>query len=80
MLHDLGFRESLRGLTVEELEKRFPNTFYEMQAPPPNAEEGRSYYTDNYFASRPDGHQYESGWVVVFKGGRLLEFGYEKGV
>ena len=80
MLHDHGFRESLRELTLEEFEQRFPGTFYEMQTPPPRAEEGRSYYTDNYFASRPDSHQYGFGWIVVFKDGRLLEFGYEKGI
>lgn len=80
MLHDQGFRESLRGLTIEEFEKRFPSTFYEMQSPPPNAKEDRSYFTDNYFASRSDGHQYGFGWVVVFEKGRLLEFGYEKGI
>ena len=80
LLHDQEFRESLKGLTIEEFEARFPNTFYEMQTPPPNAIEGRSYYTDNYFSSRSDGHQYGFGWVVVFEDGRLLEFGYEKGI
>lgn len=80
LLHDHEFREALRGLTVEEFEQRFPNTFYEMQTPPPDAVEGRSYYTDNYFASRRDGHQYGFGWLVVFEDGRLLEFGYDKGI
>lgn len=80
LLHDHGYRDSLRGLTLEKFEQRFPNTFYKMQSPPPNAVEGRTYYTDNYFASRPDGHQYGFGWVVVFEDGELLEFGFEKGI
>jgi hypothetical protein len=79
MLHDHEFRESLHGLTLEEFENRFPNTFHKMQTPPPDAQAGRSYYTDNYFASQPNGHQHGFGWVVVFENGRLLEFGYEKG-
>ena len=80
LLHDQEFREALRGLTVEEFEQRFPNTFYEMKSLPPNAVEGRTYYTDNYFSSRSGGHQYGFGWVVVFGNGRLLEFGYEKDI
>ena len=80
MLHDHEFRESLRGLTIKEFEKRFPITFYEMQTPPPNAKEDRSYFVDNYFASQAGGHQYGFVWVVVFEKGKLLEFGNDKGI
>ena len=80
ILNDHGFRESLQGLTVEEFKKTFPNTFYEMQSSPPDARADRTYFTDNYFASRPGGHQYGFMWVVVFEKGRLINFGNDKGI
>lgn len=81
MFHDREFRESLKGLTVEEFKKVFPNTFYEMQSRPPSAIEGRSYFVDNHSASRSDRQQYPFvGWVAVFENGRLVEVEWDKGV
>ena len=81
VLLDREFRESLKGLTVEEFEKVFPNTFYEMQSRPPSAIEGRSYFVDSYSASRSDGQQYPFvGWVAVFENGRLVKVEFDKGV
>ena len=81
IIHDREFRESLGGLTVEEFEKVFPDTFYEMQSRPPSAIESRSYFIDNYSASRSDGQQYPFvGWVAIFENGRLVELRFEKGV
>jgi hypothetical protein len=80
MSNDHGFRESLQGLSIEEFNKTFPNTFYEMQSPPPGAKEGQTYFTDNYFASRPGGHQYGFMWIIVFEDGRLIRFGNDKGI
>lgn len=81
MFDDREFRDSLKGLTVEEFEKVFPNTFYEMHSPPPSAIEGRSYLVDNYSASRSIDQKYPFvGWVAIFENGRLVELEWEKGV
>lgn len=81
MFHDRPFRESLKGLTVEEFETVFPNTFFEMQGRPPCAIDGRSYFVDSYPASRSDGQSRPFvGWVAEFENGRLVGVEWEKGV
>lgn len=81
LIDDREFRESLKGLTVEEFEKVFPHTFYEMKRRPPSAREGRSFFVDDYSASRSIGQDDPFvGWMAVFDDGRLIEFEWHKGV
>ena len=80
MTNDHRFRKSLQGISIEEFNKTFPNTFHEMQSPPPGTKEDQTCFTDNYFASRPGSHQYGFMWIVVFEDGRLLRFDHDKGI
>ena len=80
ILHDQNFRESLVGKTPSEFKGIFPNTFHEMESSHYTDQPNKTFYTDNYAASRPEGHQYGFIWIVVFENGKLVEFGSDKGI
>ena len=79
MYHDHGFRDSLAGISIEQFERIFPNTFYEVQVLPPSAKPRQRYFIDDYQQSRsPNGH-FGPVWLAVFEDGRLLALDYSKG-
>lgn len=81
IFHDHDFRQSLRGISVEEFEDRFPATFYEMKwDPKPDASRKRTYWVDDYRAAAVGGHLYGMHWIAVFEDGKLVHLEFDKGV
>lgn len=79
MFHDREFRASLLGISQDDFERRFPDTFFEIQNPPESAKPNQTFYTDNYHQSRPGAHFYGPSWIAVFEDGRLISLEYDKG-
>ena len=79
MFHDISYRDSLIGMSVEEFLKRFPATFYEVKVPPPIAAPNQRWFVDDYAQSiRPTG---PGGmcWEAVFENNRLIHISFHKG-
>lgn len=80
MLHDRNFRDSLKGIKFDELERKFPNTFHQLKNPPAWSDsETRTYYADNYLKTGSQGNPYGVSWVAVFESDLLVELRYVKG-
>lgn len=75
MYHDLEFRDSLKGMTVAEFERKFPNTFFEIQGGEPDAH--RRSFIDSYEDAKKGNASY--GWIAVFENDRLIELEFTKG-
>jgi len=81
MVHDQSFRESLRGISVDEFQELFPATFYEMEwSPRPDTPQKRTYWVDDYQAATSSGHLYGIHWVAIFEGGKLVALEFDKGI
>jgi hypothetical protein len=78
LFHDRAYREALIGMSETEFQTTFPNTFYEIQNPPPIAKPEQRWFIEGYAESkRPDGGG--PGWHVVFEKGKVVEIDYFKG-
>ncbi len=78
MTHDHQFRNSLVGITPEDLEKRFPATFYEVQNLPPIANPGERYFINDYQQSRSADGSYSFVWLAIFDHDRLTTIDISK--
>lgn len=78
MTHDHRFRNSLVGITPEDLEKRFPATFYEVQNLPPIAKLGERYFINDYQQSRSADGSFSFVWLAVFDHDRLTTIDISK--
>ena len=79
MIHDLDYRNSLKGMSVEEFEKVFPSTFYEVETLPPIARPGQRFFIDDYRQSRNEAGRFGMVWLAIFESGRLVELEFSKG-
>ena len=79
MIHDREFRDSLSGLSVEEFEKIFPSTFYEVETLPPIAKPDQKFFIDDYHQSKREAGGFGMVWLAIFEDGRLIELEFSKG-
>lgn len=79
MIHDLDFRQSLKGMTISEFERLFPSTFYEVGTLPPIARPGQRFFIDDYQQSKREAGGFGMVWLAIFEDGRLVELEFSKG-
>jgi hypothetical protein len=72
MHHDREFRNSLKGITVEEFNRRFPSTFYEIRYPNDESPREKRIFTHSYEHAMKG--EAALGWRVEFQNDRLTEF------
>jgi len=79
MFHDHEFTSSLKGMSMEEFEKLFPSTFYEVETLPPIARPGQRFFIDDYHQSRKEAGGFGMVWLAIFESGKLVELEFSKG-
>jgi hypothetical protein len=67
------------GVTVNQFQQKFPNTFYKVRKLPPSAKPNQEYYIDNFQQAESEECTYGFCWLAIFEDGRLIEFGITKG-
>lgn len=72
MYHDRQIRNSLKGITVEEFNRRFPSTFYEIRYPNDELPQHKRIFTHSYEHAMKG--EAAHGWRVEFQNDRLTEF------
>jgi hypothetical protein len=72
MHHDREFRNSLKGITVEEFNSRFPSSFYEIRYPNDESPREKRIFTHSYEHAMKG--EAALGWRVEFQNDRLTEF------
>ena len=81
MTHDLKFRQSLHGSTLEEFEERFPNTFHEKSGRVTKPSNNRHViYARDYEYFETSGPLEGSGWKAIFIRGKLVDLSWDKGI
>jgi len=79
MIHDLSFRDSLNGISIEEFEKVFPSTFHEVTTLPPIAKPDQRFFIDDYHQSKNEAGGFRMVWLAIFENGKLIELEFSKG-
>ena len=72
MHHDREFRNSLKGITVDEFNRRFPSSFYEIRYPNDESPREKRIFINSYEQAMKGEASY--GWRVEFQNDRLTEF------
>jgi hypothetical protein len=73
LIHDRSYRQRFIGMTVEQIEHAFPNTFYKVRKLPPIAKPNQEFYIDDYQQARREEGGYGMCWRAIFEDGRLIE-------
>jgi len=73
LFHDHSYRQRFIGMSVEQVERAFPNTFYKVRRPPPIAKSNQEFFIDDYQQAQREEGGYGMCWRAIFEDGRLIE-------
>jgi hypothetical protein len=79
LFYDQSCQQRFLGVTVNQFQQKFPNTFYKVRKLPPSAKPNQEYYIDNFQQAESEECTYGFCWLAIFEDGRLIEFGITKG-